>query len=94
MPGPLIRSPELSSPQEEQRRGKERRGTLESPRARGKAELRKEEQTDLSVQSPENTGSQPETPASVRTFGARRKKKKTHQFYCLLDYIEKYENLH
>lgn len=24
----------------------------------------------------------------------RRKKKKTHQFYCLLDYIEKYENLH
>lgn len=23
-----------------------------------------------------------------------RKEKKTHQFYCLLDYIEKYENLH
>lgn len=24
----------------------------------------------------------------------RKKEKKTHQFYCLLDYIEKYENLH
>lgn len=92
MPGQPIRSPLLSSPQEEQRRGAERRGTLESPRARGKAELRKEEQTDLSVQSPENTGSQPETRALGHS--AREEKKKSHQFYCLLDYIEKYENLH
>lgn len=30
------------------------------------------------------------------TFNLRKeRKKKTHQFYCLLDYIEKkYENLH
>lgn len=32
------------------------------------------------------------------TFNLRKErkeeKKKTHQFYCLLDYIEKYENLH
>lgn len=61
-------------------RAEERRGTLESPWARGKAELRKEKQTDLSVQSTENTGSQPETRASVRTFGARRKKKNLISF--------------
>lgn len=55
-------------------RAEERRGEgLWSPRGR-EARLRKEEQTDLSVQSPENTGSQPEMRASVRTFGARRKK--------------------
>lgn len=51
---------------------------MESPWARGKAELRKEKQTSLSVQSTENTASQRETRASVRTFGAR--KKKSHQF--------------
>lgn len=32
------------------------------------------------------------------TFNLRKERmkerKKTHQFYCLLDYIEKYENLH
>lgn len=31
---------------------------------------------------------------NLRKERMKERKRKTHQFYCLLDYIEKYENLH